>query len=412
MGVSPMQHSMSRAFNGGRKRLLLWTGATEGSTPSVRFREARGVLDEEVACGWTLAVGAADLDGDLLPEIYFANDFGPDRLLHNRSTPGSLRFALLEGRKTLTTPSSKVLGRDSFKGMGVDFGDLNGDGHLDIFVSNIAAEYVLEESHFVFLSTGEPELMREGVAPYVDRERGARAVAERVGLGREARRLRQRRPARGRPGARVHEGDRRTAGPSCRNWRWATTSLLDDPRNWPRFQPGDDLSGHHGNRSSRTQDQKGRFWDIAAELGLAEPGVSRGIATADVDGDGRLDFAVANQWAPSTFYRNSSPDPGDFLGLHLLLPVGEPIEAATRGPARPPRRRPAGPSRRRGVARPCGCPTDGPWWARSTAATATRAAAAPTSISAWAGSPGTASLTLELSWRDARGPGASANRRT
>src|SRR3712207_1124458 len=123
---------------------------------------------EEVAHSWTLAVGAADLDGDLLPELYFANDFGPDRLLHNRSRPGELRFVLLEGEKTLTTPNSKVLGRDSFKGMGVDFGDVNGDGLLDIYVSNIAAEYALEESHFVFLSTGRPEDMGRGVAPYVD----------------------------------------------------------------------------------------------------------------------------------------------------------------------------------------------------------------------------------------------------
>src|SRR6185503_15291833 len=104
----------------------------------VQFEEVSGVLDEQSAQGWALAVGAADLDGDLLPEIYFANDFGVDRLLHNRSRPGRLRFESLEGERTATTPRSKVLGRDSFKGMGVDFADLNGDGWLDIFVSNIA----------------------------------------------------------------------------------------------------------------------------------------------------------------------------------------------------------------------------------------------------------------------------------
>ena len=40
-----------------------------GSTAmfAARFREAEGVLDDEVASGWTLGIGAADLDGDLLP---------------------------------------------------------------------------------------------------------------------------------------------------------------------------------------------------------------------------------------------------------------------------------------------------------------------------------------------------------
>ena len=33
-------------------------------------------------------IGLQDLTGDLLPEIYLANDFGPDQLLLNRSTPG------------------------------------------------------------------------------------------------------------------------------------------------------------------------------------------------------------------------------------------------------------------------------------------------------------------------------------
>ena len=120
---------MARADNGGRKHLLRWVDASAGigADGPVSKRSMRRSTSP-VGCSWTLAIGAADLDGDLLPEIYFANDFGPDRLLHNRSRPGELRFALLEGNKTLTTPNSKVVGRDSFKGMGVDFGDLNGDG--------------------------------------------------------------------------------------------------------------------------------------------------------------------------------------------------------------------------------------------------------------------------------------------
>ncbi len=180
-GTEYMQASMSMAFNGGRNRLLLWAGGSGGENPTVQFRDASFAIDAvggvPVGMQWTLAIGAADLDGDLLPELYFGNDFGPDQLLHNRSKPGKPRFGLLSGERMMTIPKSKVLGHDSFKGMGVDFADLNGDGLLDMFVSNIAAEYALEESHFVWVSTGRPEDMKRGIAPYTDE-------SERLGMSR------------------------------------------------------------------------------------------------------------------------------------------------------------------------------------------------------------------------------------
>jgi hypothetical protein len=96
--------------------------------------------------------------------------------------------------------------------------------------------------------------------------------------------------------------------------------LTHYPGAWSHFRLGDDLNGHVHNpffvRSSG-----GRFYDLAPELGIDQPQVSRGIATADVDGDGDLDFAVANQWEASLFYRNDCPQCANFLGLHLLLPV-------------------------------------------------------------------------------------------
>jgi hypothetical protein len=73
--------------------------------------------------------------------------------------------------------------------------------------------------------------------------------------------------------------------------------------------------------------------------------LSRGIATADLDGDGRLDFALANNWGPSFLFRNTAPDAGSFLGLHLRLPLGS--RAAGETVVRPghPRRSTEGPSR-------------------------------------------------------------------
>jgi len=58
VGRESMQHSMTRAYNGGHNRLLLWSGATGGPHPSVTFKAADDVLDETVARAWTLAIGA------------------------------------------------------------------------------------------------------------------------------------------------------------------------------------------------------------------------------------------------------------------------------------------------------------------------------------------------------------------
>ncbi|HEX6747360.1 MAG TPA: CRTAC1 family protein [Longimicrobium sp.] len=328
-GRERMQQSMSRAFNGGRDRVLLWAGPG-------RFREAPGVFGDRVARGWTLAVGAADLDGDGLPELYLANDFGPDRLLHNRSRPGHPRFAVLEGVKRWTTPGSKVLGRDSFKGMGVDFADLNGDGLLDIYVSNIAGEFSLEESHFAWISTGQTRRMRDGVAPYVDR-------SEALGLSRSSWGWESRLDDfdnDGTPEAMQAIGFARgttNRWPELHELAMGNDQLTSSPASWHRFLPGDaDLAGHQPDRFFvRARD--GRYYDLAREVGLGAAQVTRGIATADVDGDGDLDFALANQWGPSRFYRNDAPRPGAFLGLHLLLPVAAAPGATVVFPGHPGR---------------------------------------------------------------------------
>jgi hypothetical protein len=322
-GVEELHEGKAKSFNGGHKHLFLWKSATSGAQPSVEFQEVHGVFDEAVDRGWTLAVGAADLDGDLLPEIYFAHDFGPDRLLHNRSTPGHLRFVVVEGKRDLMTPTSCILGNDSFKGMGCDFGDINGDGVPDIYVSNIATEWGLQESHFLWQSTGDVEHVRrslqQGIAPYIQ-------ASEALGLSRSGWGWDCRLADFDNDG--VLEAIQAVGFLKGKVNRWpelqalgtANSQILHDPRNWPRFQPGDDLSGHDVNPFF-VRGKDGRYYNLARELGMTEAMVSRGIALADVDGDGRLDFAVANQWGPSYFFQNQCPNPGAFLGLHLLLPL-------------------------------------------------------------------------------------------
>jgi hypothetical protein len=216
-------------------------------------------------------------------------------------------------------PNSKVLGRDSFKGMGVEFADINNDGHTDIFVSNIAEDYALEESNFAFINTGAQDFQQTRTAPFVDK-------SEALGLSRSG------------WGWDIKLADFNADGvlevvqalgfvrgnidcwAELHELAMGNDQLLADPANW--FQ----IDGHCGLSDTRhnpffIRAKDGRYYDIAPEIGLDKKHISRGIALADVDADGRLDFALANQWEPSYFYRNESVNQGAILGLNLRLPV-------------------------------------------------------------------------------------------
>ncbi len=332
-GVDPgvrhvMQDSMTRAFNGGRKHLFLCRPVLENEAGFACAAQddfldvADAELRSRVVHGWTLAMGTADLDGDLLPEIYCAHDFGPDRLLVNRSRPGRLRFTLAEGERGWGTPASRVLGRDSYKGMGVDFGDVNGDGRPDLYVSNITSRWALQESQYLFVSQGDVGLLRRGVAPYVDR--GESLGVARSGWSWDARLADFDNDgaleALQATGFVKGEIDR---WPELQEMAMGNDQLLHRPASWLSVRPGDDLSGREPNPFF-TRDAQGRFVDVAAQLGLAAPRVTRALALGDVDGDGDLDYVTGNQWDASYFYRNDSPAAHAFLSLRLLRPlVGE-----------------------------------------------------------------------------------------
>src|SRR5947207_13689009 len=104
--------------------------------------------------------------------------------------------------------------------------------------------------------------------------------------------------------------------------------LLLHPASWPALYPGDDLSGSDHNHFF-VPSAGGTYVDISHDLGLDVPQVTRGIATADVDGDGLLDFAIAKQWEESEFYHNRTKRAGNFLQLYLLVPIGASVDYQT-----------------------------------------------------------------------------------
>jgi len=315
-----MNHSMSRAQNAGGAHILHWSGATASS---VTYRE-QPAIDPRYATGWTLAASSADLDGDLLPELYLANDFGQDRMFHNTSTPGHITFTLVAGRRDATTPKSLVLGNDSFKGMGVDFGDLNGNGRFDAFVSNITVSWGLEESNLVWMNTatstaGARADLDAGIAPY--RNEAAQLDMAWTGWAWDAKM------------ADFDNSGHLAIVQACGfvpgtidrfNWlqelAMGNDMLLESPDMWPNARPGDDIAGHEP-MAFWVPDGHGHYLNLSAGLGLDATTPTRGVAIADTNADGGQDFAIARQWGPPAYYRNGNTGRGNYLGLRLYRPA-------------------------------------------------------------------------------------------
>jgi hypothetical protein len=315
-----LPNSFSTADNGGGVRIYRCLPKMVNSEKTVGCLEAADALPPSLAKGFGLAVGTQDLDGDLYPEIYVANDFGPDQLLWNRSTPGHLKFELVKGPLSPLERPQNSLSRDSFKGMGVDFADLNGDGIPDIGVSSIS-EHELMESQQVFVSTGKSNSWARGIAPF--EERGEELGLQWSGWAWD-----------------IKFADFNNKGwpdvvqatgfikgsvnkwPEFQELAMANDVVLPFGKiGWPRLMPGDDVAGNDQNPFYVRTKSNGRYVDIAKQIGFGEDNVSRGIAIADVDGSGRLSMAVANMWGPSTFYRNQCSPCGKALELSVRLPV-------------------------------------------------------------------------------------------
>ncbi|MFX0575236.1 CRTAC1 family protein [Nocardia nepalensis] len=333
-----MSDSFSNARNGGEAKIFTLEKATAGDEPSVDFREVADPFPIGMDTGWALAAAAADLNGDQLPELYVANDFGRDRLFVNKSEPGDIRFGYAEGKRGLTEPKSYVMGHDSFKGMSADFGDLNGDGMPDMFVSDISVRFALMEGHLAFYNTAKDTAdaarqLADGVAPFENK-------APEVGLawdtwGWDAKiddfdndgrnELVQ---ANGMIKGEVNRW------PQIQELGTMNDDLVKYPWAWPILGKDADLAGSDP-VGFFSRDADGKFWNLTAELGMDTPVPSRGIATGDTSGNGALSFAVARQWGDPTFYHNNRAKDGQYLGLKLVKPTREGTNVTTTAAGRP-----------------------------------------------------------------------------
>jgi enediyne biosynthesis protein E4 len=323
-GDVTMNDSLSHAQNGGGGHFFRWTESG--------FEKTDDAIPQGINKGWSLGASAADLDGDRLPEIFLAHDFGTSALLHNTSRPGRIEFREVKAVHTGTVPKSKEIGRSSFKGMGVDFGDLDRDGLYDMFVSNITTSFGIQESNFAFINKADDKAdlrsrFEDGEAPYRDESTDLGLAWS--GWGWDVK-----------MGDFDNNGDleitqalgfvkgKNNRWPQLQELATANDALVANPTWWPNVRQGDDLAGSQRMRFFAKDQDTGRYVNLSKALGLGDPVPTRGIATGDVDGDGRLDIAVARQWDEPVFYRNTAPEPGSWLELVFTHPDGAPVVGA------------------------------------------------------------------------------------
>lgn len=250
--------------------------------------------------GWTLSVGHGDIDNDGWPDIYCANDFGTDQMFLNRQ----------DG--TFNNVTETAFGEDTKKGMNVDFGDFDGNGWLDIFVTNITTAEYLKEGNMLWHNDAASE---DGIPIFLDASVEAGTYDGGWGWG-----------------AKFFDFDNDgdldiisvngfiTAGEGNYWYDLASWTVLgqdvSDALNWPPI--GDrSFSGGEATRLWRNEGGQ-RFTEIASRAGIADRRDGRGVVTVDYDNDGDLDVYIANQGGAPAFFRNDVGARGHWLGLKLI----------------------------------------------------------------------------------------------
>ena len=241
------------------------------------FEDATQASGLATAIGPGLAVAFGDIDNDGWQDFYVANDNKPNFLFRNKGNGTFEDISVLSGTALGDTGRPEA-------GMGVDMGDYDGDGLLDIVVTN----YELETN----------ALYRNlGGGAFVD----SRSVA-------------------------------RLAEPSLMFLAFGIA--------WADFdQDGDiDLVTTNGNinpnaaeflEGSTYAQRKQVFENLGngkfrenKEVGMEALVVGRGLAVGDLDGDGDLDVVGNNSNQPCEVYENTGSTAGHWLQVDFAAPAG------------------------------------------------------------------------------------------
>lgn len=285
-----MQDSFEFARNGGVNRLFENQG--DGSFVDVTTRAGVG------STRWTLAVVAADLDGDGRQDLYLANDYGPEEFFKNR------------GDGTFELAQNVGLEESSKSGMSATLGDFAGEGAPGVFVTNISKQgYLFQGNNLRVNRLGNGGSLRN-VASGPEVDCGWAWGAQFGDLNDD-----------GLPDLFVVNG---FVSASKERDYWFGMSkiaigagaLAEDAQWWPPMEDRS-LSGYEPSCVLVNQGRM-RFANVAQAVGVTDLLDGRAVALADLWDRGVLDVVVANQAGPLLLYRNEVSPPRHWLQLDLV----------------------------------------------------------------------------------------------
>ncbi len=271
-----------------------------------RFRDASGAVIAIPAESFGLTARFADLNGDGAPDLYVANDFeDPDQFWINDGAGG---FRMADWTAQRQTSNS---------GMGVDVGDVDGDGLPDLFE--------------VDMLSNDSRRLKTQMPTHTARPKQPGDVQTQLHLQRNTLFLNRGDGTFGEISA--------FAGVQATGWSWSTMLLDVDLDGWQDILVANghtwdvmdaDTQERLQNRLSGVGWQRER-WEypplplrnvayrnrgdrtfedatVAWRFGLEED-ISHAFAAADLDGDGDLDVVVNRLGSPALVLRNDSPAP-------------------------------------------------------------------------------------------------------
>ncbi|MCC9599159.1 CRTAC1 family protein [Stieleria sp. JC731] len=286
-----MPESFEYADNGGGKWLLRNNrqGGFEDVTKEVGLDSKR----------WTLAVIAADLNGDSFADLFLANDYGVSEIYVNES-----------GKRFREVGKEAGVGYSPKSGMNAAIGDVLNDGRFSIYESNISEEGVLLQGNNLWFPASDGTFKFQNLASVMGVEIGGWSFGAQFGdLNNDG--FTDLYVTNG-----YVSGDRGTS-------YWYDFSqitggheqIISDAMNWPDMQ-GRSLAGYQSKRVW-LNDGAGKFRDVAQWVGVTDRYDGRAVALADFRNQGTLDIVVANQCDRALLYQNTISSDRHWIAIEL-----------------------------------------------------------------------------------------------